>query len=96
MRNANPLGDVAGVVDVAAGAAGALAMGGRAMVVKLQRDPDHVVAFGLQQRSRHRRVDAAGHGDHDSGILRTAFEIETVEHGSDQVGVARRQGRGRI
>ena len=41
------------------GAAGALAMGRRAVVVKLQRDPDHVVALGLQQGSRHRGIDAA-------------------------------------
>ena len=82
MRNADPLGDVAGVVDVLPGAAGALAMGGRAMIVKLQRDADDVIALGLQQRSRHRRIDAARHGDDDPGVLRTAFEIQTVEHGS--------------
>ena len=80
MRNADPLGDVAGVVDVAAGAAGALAMGGRAMVVKLQRDPDHVIALGLQQGSRHRGIDAAGHGDHDPRVLRATFEIQIVSH----------------
>ena len=80
MRDADPLGDVAGIVDVAAGAARALAVGGRAMVVKLQRDPDHVIAFGLQQGSRHRGVDATGHGDHDPRVLRTAFEIQTVSH----------------
>src|SRR6185503_15898938 len=80
MWNADPFGDIAGVVDVAAGAAGALAMGGRAMVVKLQRDPDHVVAFGLQQGSRHRGIDAAGHGDNDPRVLRTAFEIQTISH----------------
>ena len=77
-----PLGDIAGVVDVLPGAAGALAMGGRAMIVKLQRDADDVVTLGLQQRSRHRGIDAAGHGDDDPGVLRTAFEIQTVEHGS--------------
>jgi hypothetical protein len=54
MRNADPLGDVAGVVDVLPGAAGALAVGGRAMVVKLQGDADDVIALGLQQRSRRR------------------------------------------
>ena len=54
MRNADPLGDVAGVVNVLPGAAGALAMGGGAMVVKLQGDADDVIALGLQQRSRHR------------------------------------------
>ena len=44
MRNADALGDRAGVVDVLAGAAGALAMGRGAMVVELQRHADDVVA----------------------------------------------------
>ncbi len=82
MRDADPLGDVAGVVDVLPGAAGALAVSGRAMIVELQGDADDVVTFGLQQRSRHRRVDAAGHRDDDPGVLWTALEIQTVEHGS--------------
>ena len=82
VRDADPLGDIARIVDVLPGAAGALAMGGRAMIVKLQRDADDVVAFGLQQRSRHRGIDAARHGDDDPGVLWTAFEIQTVEHGS--------------
>ena len=81
MRNADPLGDIARVMDVLAGAAGALAMARRAMVVKLQRDADDVVTLRLQQRSRGRGVDAAGHGDDDPGVLRPAFEIETVAHG---------------
>ena len=80
MRNADPLGDRAGVVDVLPGAAGALAMGGGAVVVELQRDADDVVAFGLQQRRRHRRIDAAGHRDDDTGVLRPAGQIEAVEH----------------
>src|SRR5665811_1339650 len=82
MRDADPLGDIAGVMDVLAGAAGALAMGGRPMVVQLQRDADNVVTLGFQQRSRHRGIDAAGHGDDDPCVPWTAFEIETVEHGS--------------
>ena len=56
-------------------------MGRRAMVVKLQGDADDVIALGLQQRSRHRGIDATRHGDHDPGVLRTAFQIQTVEHG---------------
>jgi hypothetical protein len=50
------------------------------MVVKLLGDADHVIALGLQQRSRHRRVDTAGHGDDDTGVLRAAIEVETVDH----------------
>ena len=59
MRNAEPLGDIAGVVNVLASAAGTFAMGRRAMIVELQGDPDDVIALGLQQRGRHRRIDAA-------------------------------------
>ena len=81
MRNADALGDIARVMDVLAGAAGALAMARRAMVVKLQGDADDVVTLRLQQRGRGRGVDAAGHGDDDPGVLRPAFEIETVAHG---------------
>src|SRR5215468_9498821 len=94
MRNADGSRDIAGVMDVATGATGALAMGRRAMVVELQRDADDIVALRLQQRSRHRRVDAAGHGDHDTGVLGTAFEIETVAHGSGWSAVAAGQTPG--
>ena len=50
MGNAEPRGDVARVVDVLPGAAGAFAVGRRAMVVKLHRDADDVVALARQQR----------------------------------------------
>jgi hypothetical protein len=45
MRNAELLCDSPRIVDVAAGAAGALAMDGSAMIVKLQGDADDVIAF---------------------------------------------------
>ncbi len=80
VRNADALGDRAGVVDVLAGAAGALAVGGGAVVVELQRDADDVIALGLQQRGRDRGIDAARHGDDHAGVLRPTFEIEAVEH----------------
>ena len=80
MRNADALGDRARVVDVLAGAAGALAVGRGAMVVELQRHADDVVALGLEQRRGDRGIDAARHGDDDAGVLRPAFEIEAVEH----------------
>ena len=54
MRDADPLGDVARIMNVLPGAAGALAVSGRAMIVELQGDADDVVALGLQQRGRHR------------------------------------------
>ncbi len=49
MRDAETVGDGAGVADVAPGAAGALAAGSGAVVVELQRDADDLVAgFGEQ------------------------------------------------
>ena len=91
MRNADPLGDIARIVDVLPGAAGALAMGGRAVIIELQRDADDVVAFRLQQRSRRRRIDAALHGDHDPGFLRTSLDIQTVAHVSGHQCCSRRR-----
>src|SRR5215470_4043095 len=82
MRDADGGRDIARIMDVAPGAAGALAVGRSAMVVKLQRDADDVITLRLQQRSRHRRVDAAGHGDHDTGVFGTAVEVEAVAHGT--------------
>ena len=73
MRNADALGDRARVMDVAPGAAGALAVGRGAVVVELQGHADDVVALGLEQRGRDRGIDAAGHGDDDARVLRTAF-----------------------
>ena len=52
MRNADALGDAPGVVDVLAGAAGALAMDRGAVVVELQRDADDVVALGASAARR--------------------------------------------
>ena len=80
MRNTNALGHAARVIDVLAGAAGALAVRGGAMVVKLQGDADDVIALGLEQRRGHRRIHAARHGDDDAGVLRTAVEIEGIHH----------------
>jgi hypothetical protein len=81
MRDADALGDRARVVDVLSRTTGAFAMRRAAVVVKLQRHPDHVVAFGLEQGRRHRRIDTAGHGDDDAGVGRAAVKIEAVAHG---------------
>ena len=94
MRDADALGDRARVVDVLAGAAGALAVRRRAMVVKLQRDADDVVALGLEQRRRDRGIDAARHGDDDARVVRPALDIEPVEHGHT-ISAAQRRRHGR-
>ena len=80
MRDADARSDRTRVMDVAAGTAGALPVRRRAVVVELQRDADDVIALRLEQRGRHRRVDAARHRDDDAGVLRPALRIEAVEH----------------
>ena len=70
MRDAQRLGDAPGIGNVPAGAAGAAAVGGGAVVVELQRHADDVVAFALQQAGDHGGVDTAGHGDDDARVLR--------------------------
>ena len=81
MRNVKPRGHRAGIVDVAAGAAGALAVGRRAMIVELERDADHVIAGFRQQRRRDRGIDAPRHGDDDARVGRPPLDVETVVHG---------------
>ena len=49
MGNAERLGDAAGIGDVLPGAAGAGPVGRRAMVIKLQRHADDVVALTVQE-----------------------------------------------
>ena len=80
MRDLQRVGHAARILDVLAGAAGALAADRLAMVVELERDADDVVAFGLQQRRDHRGVDAAGHGDDHARIGRAAVEMKAVKH----------------
>lgn len=67
-------------MNVDAGATGLGLGDGGAMVVKLQGDADDVIAFRLHQRGHDRAVDAAGHGDDDTRILRAAGQIQTVSH----------------
>jgi hypothetical protein len=80
MRDPDALGYDARVMNVLPGTTGPGAMDRGAMVIELERDANDVVLLRLEQRRCHRRIDAAGHGDDHPGILRTSFEIETVEH----------------
>ena len=76
MRDADPVGDVARVVDVLARTAGPLLLRRRPVVVELQRDADHVVAGFLEQGRRHRRIHAARHRD-DDACTRRQVHLET-------------------
>ena len=85
VRDAEAFGDTPGVVDVLAGAAGALAVRRRAVIVKLQGDADDVVALALQQPGHDRGIDAAGHGDDDASLVRRLGKVEGI-HGAGSDG----------
>ena len=51
-----------------------------AMIVELQRDADHLRAGLRGERGRDRAVDAARHGDDDSGIARRAAKLKIDPH----------------
>ena len=101
MGDAETGGHVAGVVNVAPGTAGTLAMGGRAMIVELQRDAEHVIALALQQRGHDGGIDAARHGDDNARLARRLGQAEAVEShhrggceaGGGRVGVRKRHRR---
>ncbi|GGE87200.1 hypothetical protein GCM10007285_13570 [Stappia taiwanensis] len=58
-----------------------------AVIVKLKRDADDVIALALHQPGDDGGIDPARHGHHDPGVLRALGEIETVEHTLDPCGV---------
>jgi hypothetical protein len=63
MRDVEQVGHAPGIMDVLAGAAGALAAHGGAVVVELQGGADHLMPLGLKQPGDDAAVHAAGHGD---------------------------------
>ncbi len=73
MGNADPVGDIAGVMDVLPSATGPFFLDRRAMIIQLQRDPHHVIAQFFQQGGGDGGIDAPGHGnDH----ARTGGHVE--------------------
>ena len=76
MGDAEPVGDHLRVIDVLARAAGARSAHRFAMIVELQGDADHLGAGARGERGRDRAVDAAGHGNDDSGIAQGAAELK--------------------
>jgi hypothetical protein len=79
MRKAHRLGHAAGVMDIAARAARALLRQRRAMVVKLQRDSDHIVARARQLGRDHRGIDAARHRHDHAGIGRRLGKTQGIQ-----------------
>jgi hypothetical protein len=79
MRKSQRFGHAAGVVDVAAGAAGALFRQRRAVVVELKRHADDVIAFARQLGRDDRAVHAARHRDQNARLGRGLCKAERVE-----------------
>ena len=77
-----------GIVNILSGTAGArLALDGLAMIVELERDPDHFIALISQQsRCNNRRIHAAGHGHHNAAVGRVSVNIQVIIHGRNIVG----------
>ena len=80
MRDAQPVGDHARVVDVLPGAARPGALHRLPVVVKLERHPDDLSARARGERGHDRAVDAAGHGDDDPCFAKVAIEAEINLH----------------
>ena len=51
-------------------------MGRLAVIVELQRHPDHVVSLALQQRGDDGGIHPAGHRDDDTRVLGATGEVE--------------------
>src|SRR5690606_31342658 len=78
MSDAEGLGDPPCIVDVLAGAAGAGAVGGSAMIVKLERNANDLVPFSRENPRDNGRVYAARHRDDDARVLRTSWKVKAV------------------
>ncbi len=66
MSDAQPVRDVAGVMNVLPGAARPFAARRGTMIVELQRHADHLMARLMQQPGDHRTIHPAGHGNNHS------------------------------
>ena len=72
--------DLLGIVDVLPRAARAGAPHRLAVIVELERHPDHVRAGPRGERGGHRAVDSAGHRDDDSGLPGRPIQVKADGH----------------
>jgi hypothetical protein len=80
MGDAEPRRDRLGIVDVLARAAGPRAADRFAMVVELERHPDHLGPAPGGERGHDRAVDATRHGDDDPRLARGPAQLEIRVH----------------
>ena len=85
--NAQRCGGPARISDILTGAAGALPAGGRAVVVELEGNAHHLIAFAGEQARNDGRIDASRHRDDDARVFGAPGKIERVQHWFHPIGV---------
>ena len=81
MRDAEPSGDGARVVNIGTGTARPLGLDGDAVIIKLQGDPHDLVSLLMKQGCRDGTVDTAGHRDDDARVGRRLGKTERIDRG---------------
>ena len=81
MGETHVLGHAAGVMNVDARTTGTFLGKGRAVIVKLKRHPNHVIALARQFRGDDRAVDTARHGHHHAGFAFGLCKAQGVQPG---------------
>ncbi|MNT41884.1 hypothetical protein D3C72_1782670 [compost metagenome] len=95
MGDADDLGGQTGVVDVLTGAAGALFLERRAVVIELESDADHVIAGLGQQGGDDGGIHPARHGRDHARADRQADRLSRALDRGVHVGGAGHGGDGR-
>jgi hypothetical protein len=75
------------VVNVGAGATGALLPDRFAVIIELQRNADDIIARTLGECRGDRRIHAARHRDNDAGLRGIACNLEIRSHGRWVIGI---------
>ena len=81
MRDAEPSGDGARIVDIGTGTARPLGLDGDSVIIKLQSDPHHLVSLLMKQGCRDGTVYATGHRDDDPCVGRRLGKTERIDRG---------------
>ena len=74
-------GDAAGIVDILPGTTRAFAALRRTVVIELQGDAHDFIALPMEERRHDRRIDAARHCHHHTGVRRSALYPKAVHGG---------------
>ena len=80
MGDAEPVGDLLGIINVLPRATGARSADRLPMIVELESHSDDLRARAGGKRGRDRAVDSARHGDDDPGVAHGAADLEIHLH----------------